>query len=246
MLQLMPADVRGTAKRHRQLYDLGLHGPDPLFYYRPVITGKGRKLGRKFHMQTGGEFFSRVCRKLRLQPNERGQAYLYGVLCHFALDAFCHPLVTQAVGPASHMRIETEFDRFLMESDGVCPPGELHLAVQTTLKSPDWELISRFYPGTDKGIIQESVWTMAKLRSVLEMRSGPARTALVKTLGFGSSSFRDMIMGELPDPDCARWNQPLLERYRQAGEAFPDMLLKLSAHLTYNAPLGEKFDPVFG
>ena len=38
----------------------------------------------------------------------------------------------------------------------------------------------------------------------------------------------------------------LLERYRQAGEIFPDMLLKLIAHLQYNAPLGEKFDPIFG
>ena len=40
--------------------------------------------------------------------------------------------------------------------------------------------------------------------------------------------------------------QEQLERYRQAGEIFPDMLLKLIAHLQYNAPLGEKFDPIFG
>ena len=51
---------------------------------------------------------------------------------------------------------------------------------------------------------------------------------------------------QMPDPDCVHWNQPLLERYRQAAEIFPYMLLKLIVHLQYNAPLGENFDPIFG
>lgn len=242
MLRRMPADVRGTAKRHRQLFDVGLQGPDPLFFYRPVYTGKIRRLGSKFHMQTGREFFSRVCRNLRRDPSEGGQAYLYGVLCHFALDASCHPLIAQAVqeGPASHMRIETAFDRFLMERDGRDP----RQGIPMMLADGEWGIVSRFYPGTDKRIIRESVRTMAMIHRVLEMQESPARTALLKTFGSVSESFRDMIPGQ--SPECARWNQPLLDRYRQAGEDFPEMLLKLSAHLTYNAPLGEKFDPIFG
>ena len=51
---------------------------------------------------------------------------------------------------------------------------------------------------------------------------------------------------QAPEPEYARWNRPLLERYRQAAEIFPYMLLKLIAHLQYNAPLGENFDPIFG
>ncbi len=220
MLRLMPADVRGTAKRHRQLFDVGLHGPDPLFFYRSVFPGKVRRLGRKFHMQTGGEFFSRVCRNLRLEPSEGGQAYLYGVLCHYALDAQCHPLVTQTNGedPLGHLQMELEFDRFLMDLDGTCPPGEIHLAEHMTLTDQECGIVSRFYPGTDKYIFRMSVKRMARVQKITQA----------------------------PNPEWIHWNQPLLERYRQAAEEFPDMLLKLIAHLLYNAPLGEEFHPVFG
>ena len=245
MLRSMPADVRGTAKRHRQLFDVGLHGPDLFFFYRPVFPGKVRRLGRKFHLQTGREFFSRACRNLRPEPSEGGQAYLYGVLCHYTLDALCHPLVVQAdrEGTARHMQIETELDRFLMERDGI---RETHLAATMTLSDQACETVARFYPGADQRIIRESVRSMAKIRGILEMRSEPARRTLHKALAAGSETFRDMIPRESPDPQCALWNEPLWERYRQAAEAFPDMLLRLTALLTYNAPLGEKFDPVFG
>lgn len=246
MLRLMPADVRGTAKRHRHLYDTGLQGPDLLFFYRPVFPGKIHRLGRKFHMQTGREFFSRVCRNLRLEPSEGGQAYLYGVLCHFALDAGCRPLVTQVEGAVNQMGVERSFDRFLMERDGCCLTGALCLPEPLVLTDRECGILSRFYPGTDKAVIRESLWSMRKIHRILEMEPGPARTMLVKALEFGLGDVRDRIAGQIPDAAWSHWNQPLLERYRQAAEAFPDMLLKLIAHLTYNAPLGESFDPIFG
>lgn len=212
MLQLMPADVRGTAKRHRSFFDVGLHGPDPLFYCPPALTGKAYRLGQTFHMQTGREFFSRACRNLRWEPDDGGQAYLYGVLCHFVLDAGCHALVARS---EELPRIEAAFDGFLMELDGVSGLGQWpHVA----LTDREWGLVSRFYPGADKRIFR---------RSARRMRKACAA-------------------GQTPGTACTCWNQPLLERYRQAAEIFPDMLLKLIAHLQYNAPLGEKFDPIFG
>ena len=212
MLHLMPADVRGTAKRYRQLFDVGLQGPDLFFYYRPDITGKVRRLGQKFHMQTGREFFSRACRNLRREPDDSGQAYLYGVLCHYVLDAGCHSLVTQG---ENLLRIEATFDHFLMARDGFSASDPWLI---TALSDQQWSALSRFYPGTDKRIFHHSLRCMGKAS-----------------------------MGkQVPDPEYARWNQPLLERYRQAAEIFPQMLLKLIAHLQYNAPLGENFDPIFG
>ena len=76
MLPRMPADLSRTARRHRRLFEVGLHGPDLFFYYRPGIPAKLRVLGHKFHIQTGREFFSRICRNLRLEPSEAAQAYL--------------------------------------------------------------------------------------------------------------------------------------------------------------------------
>lgn len=248
MLRQMPGDLSRTAKRYRRLFDVGLHGPDLFFFYRPVFSTKVGRLGHKFHMQTGREFFGRVCRNLRLEPSEAGQVYMYGVLCHYVLDACCHPLVVQAdwEGPVSHSRIEAEFDRFLMEQDGINPPKEMRLTKHMTLTEPECGIVARFYPGTDKTVIRDSLRGMVTIRKILEMPEGPVRDALTKTMSVGSQTFRDMIVNSLPDPQCADLNQQLFDRYRQAAGVFPEMLLKLSAHLTYNAPLGEEFHPNFG
>lgn len=47
--------------------------------------------------------------------------YGAGFLCHLALDSACHGYVDDraADGPISHMAIEGEYDRMLMERDGL-------------------------------------------------------------------------------------------------------------------------------
>lgn len=248
MLSKMPADVSRTAKRHRRMFDVGLHGPDLFFFYKPVCSTKVGRLGHKFHRQTGREFFARACRNLRIEPSEAGQAYLYGVLCHYALDSHCHPLVERYSWEviASHSRVEAEFERFLMEKDGKQPPWGMHLTKHMILTAPECEIVSRFYPGADGGNIRDSLKGMVNIRKAMELPEGLVRRAVIKTMSAGSSAFRDMVVQPEPDPRCVELNQPLLERYEQAGKVFPEMLLQLGAHLTYNAPLGEEFAPIFG
>lgn len=248
MLSRMPGDVCRTVKRHRRMFDVGLHGPDLFFFYRPVVKTRIGGLGHKFHMQTGREFFSRVCRNLRLDPSEAGQAYLYGVLCHYGLDSHCHPMIIEKSreGIASHSRIEAEFERFLLEMDGRNPPYGMRLTGHMVLTDPESEIVSQFYPGAEGRHIREALKGMVTVRKALEMPDGILRTALTKTVSAGSATFRDMIVRAEPDPACRELNQPLFERYERAGNAFPGMLLQLGAHLTYNAPLGAEFDPIFG
>ena len=248
MLGKMPADVSRTAKRHRRMFDVGLHGPDLFFFYKPVFSTKVGRLGNKFHRQTGKEFFTRACRNLRLEPTEAGQAYLYGVLCHYALDTHCHPLVEQYSweGIASHSRIEAEFDRFLMEVDGLQPPYGVQLTKHLTLTKPECAIVSRFYPGAEPAHIQDGLKGMVSIRKALDMPNTLLRSAVIKTMSLGSATFRDMVAGPEPDPVCKELDQPLFERYNRAGKVFPEMLRQLGAHITYNAPLGDLFEPIFG
>lgn len=248
MLNRMPADVCRTAKRYRRLFDVGLHGPDLFFFYKPLFATKVNRLGNKYHRQTGKEFFSRVCRNLRREPSEAGQAYLYGVLCHYVLDSHCHPLVEEYSweGISSHSRIEAEFDRFLLEQDGKNPPYGMRLTGHMVLTDPEAEIVSRFYPGAEPKQIRESLNGMVRIRKILELPEGVLRKGVIQTMSAGSEAFRDMVVWPEPDPSCQMLNQPLLERYRQAAQAFPEMLTQLGAHLTYNAPLREEFSPIFG
>lgn len=248
MLNRMPADMGRTAKRNRRLFDVGLHGPDLFFFYRPVAGTKISKQGYKFHRQTGREFFGRVCRNLRLEPSEEAKAYLYGVLCHYALDSHCHPMVEafSREGIASHSRIEAEFDRFLLDMDGKNPPFGMRLTKHMTLTEPETGVVSRFYPGVESRHVKESLRSMVKIRKMLELPDGPVRSAVLKTVSAGSETFRDMIVNPQPDEACRMLNGPLFEKYAQAEKSFPGMLLQLGAHLAYNAPLGAAFDPIFG
>ena len=248
MLSKMPADISRTAKRHRRLFDVGLHGPDLFFFYKPVFSTKVSRLGYKFHRQTGKEFFTRACRNLRLEPSEAGQAYLYGVLCHYALDSHCHPFIEKYSweGIASHCRIEAEFDRYLMEADGLQPPYGVQLTKHLTLTKPECEIAARFYPAVEASHIQESLKGMVSIRKALDMPNTFLRTAVIQAMSAGSATFRDMVTGPEPDPVCFELDQPLLERYQQAGKTFPEMVQQLGAHITYNAPLGDLFEPIFG
>ena len=58
LLPKLPPEVRRPVGRFRQLYDMGLHGPDILFFQSLLPGGKPRD---KFHAQTGKAFFERVC-----------------------------------------------------------------------------------------------------------------------------------------------------------------------------------------
>jgi len=248
MLNRMPGDVQRTAKRHLRLFDVGLHGPDLLFFYRPVCSTEISRLGSKFHRQTGREFFSRVCRNLRMEPSEGGKAYLYGILCHYALDSHCHPMIIEESrnGARNHTRIETEFDRFLMVRDGIRPPGQMRLTKHMVLTGDECGVVSRFYPGVQAKHIRESLKEMAAIRKILELPEGPVRSAVIGAISAKSETFRHMVVRPEPDAMCEALNEPLLEQYHEAGRVFPGMLLQLLANLTYNAPLGEAFDPIFG
>lgn len=246
MLPAMPADMARAVTRCPSLFDVGLHGPDLFFYYSPLFPSRIRALGCGYHRQTGREFFSRVCRSLRPEGCEGAQAYLYGVLCHYALDAACHPYITERSRQlsVSHTRIETDFDRFLMEEDGH-EPQRTDLSRHIRLSKKECEITARFYPEAQQRHIRSSVRSMAAIQRLLAAQTYPRRL-LTQACRLGSREFGDMLHSPRPDPNCQQLRLPLLERYTQAAERFPQMLTQLGAHLTYNAPLGEEFDPSFG
>lgn len=247
MLGLMPADIGRSVKRYRSLYDVGLHGPDLFFFYNPLVPTKTGKLGSKFHTQTGQEFFGRVCRSVRLEPSEAAQAYLYGVLCHYCLDSACHPFVEDMSRESvSHTQIESEFDRFLLEKDGKSPACEQDISKHMHLSMEECRVVARFYPGATPRQIHTGVKNMALVKKALATKEGKHRDLMAKTIGLASEEYSAFVMKAEPDPACAHLNDGFYVLYEAAEKLYPELLLQLGAHLTYNAPLGEEFNPTFG
>lgn len=248
LLPEMPGDARRTIQRFRQLFDMGLHGPDIFFYSSPLLKGGAAFLGVKYHEQTGEEFFTRVCRNLRLSPSEAATAYLYGVLCHYCLDAACHGYVREvaAKGEITHAQLETEFERLLLEKDGKKPACSYDLSGHIRLTAGECETVARFYPPATAGNIKDSVKSMAYFTKLLATPEGVRRRALEKGMGVVSKSHAGMLMAPKPLPLSAPYLPDLQACYDRAVERFPEMLSQLQAHMTYSAPFGEEFKAAFG
>ena len=247
MLSQLPGDCRRTIQRFRRLFEVGLHGPDIFYYQLPGLNKSSSFLGIKFHEQTGQEFFQRVCRGIRMEKSEAAQAYLYGVLCHYCLDSVCSPYIKEKCEEEklTTLRLETEFDRFLLTADGKIPACSQDLTPHLKLTPGEWETVAKFYPPATSRTVKDSLNNMIFVLKLLSTPEGARRTLLsggVKVLG---KDFQGAVMGSEPDATCAHLNEGILEQYREAEEKFPLMLTQIQALMTYNAPLDERFTGTF-
>ena len=88
VLDALPRRIRTAMETNRELFDIGLHGPDILFYYRALIPNSVSGQGYGMHKQMADLFFERA-KKVIADADDKtmSRAYIYGFICHFALDS---------------------------------------------------------------------------------------------------------------------------------------------------------------
>ena len=98
VLKQLPEDIRSICTAHRGLFDIGLHGPDIYFFYRPVLPNKVNRIGYAAHKRSGRYFLQRAQKVIAsAHDKDAARAYFYGLLCHFTLDSICHPYIHTAM-----------------------------------------------------------------------------------------------------------------------------------------------------
>lgn len=246
-LALLPGDTRRSVQRFRRLYDVGLHGPDLFYSYHPLTGGSVSGLGIRYHELTGKTFFTRVCRAIRMERSEAAAAYLYGVLCHYVLDSQLHPFILQLSEETgvSHARLESEFERYLLEMDGKLPDNTQKLTAHLKLTEGECDTVARFYPPATAKTVKSALAATARFTKLAVSAEGPGRKILEKGLDLLGKDLRSMLISAQPDPRCAHLCPEILERYEAALARFPEYLQQLQAHMTYNAPLEEEFSGTF-
>ena len=60
VLTQLPEALQKKIEPYRALYDIGLHGPDLLFYYKALQSNPVNRLGNAMHEQPGTVFFERI------------------------------------------------------------------------------------------------------------------------------------------------------------------------------------------
>lgn len=240
-LPTLPADVQQCIQRFRRLFDMGLHGPDIFFYYNPLMKTAVGSLGGKFHHQTGQEFFARVCAQA---DTEAARAYLYGLLGHYCLDSACHPFVESKVasGEAGHVALESEFDRYLLDLDGLRPPHTQDLSPRIKLTRGECVTVAGFYPPASPSNVNQSVHFMAFALRFLSSKNRKRVRGLLHSI---KPSLCDSLIPETPVEAYARMDSELLARYNRALRHYPELLEQLTAHMRTGEPLGEDFAASF-
>ena len=242
ILPLLNARDRQCIQRFRRMFDMGLHGPDFFFYYNPFLKTAVGDLGKTFHRQSGQECFTHAC---SVATSEASRAYLYGLLGHYCLDSVCHPYIQQLVdiGEASHVPLESEFERYLLVLDKEPSPHTYDMSRHFTLTRGECMTVAEFYPPATGANVSQSV---RFLSFAVKFLAGSRRDLRIKLLNGLKSSLCDHMIPQEENPELALYIRELEALYNSALARYPSLLEQLHTHMHTGESLGEDFAPDFG
>ena len=109
-------EIKQIIANNLNYYNIGLQGPDILFFYQPLKTNYVNTLGNQLHQDIARAFFEQAQVIIKENHDERSLAYILGFINHFILDSECHgyvdkTVIAQAIG---HYEIERDLDQRMM------------------------------------------------------------------------------------------------------------------------------------
>ena len=119
-------------KDNKDLFFIGLQGPDPIYYHHFRQKDSKTSIASKMHTEKTGDFLiSALCHLKKYDSNSKAfnecLSYLCGFICHYILDSMAHPYVFYLGGrylegvPETnkylglHRKIELAIDSILCE-----------------------------------------------------------------------------------------------------------------------------------
>ncbi len=250
VLAELPSPVQKVITAYRELYDIGLHGPDILFYYlNDFRRGPVNAQGSSLHKQMGDEFFGHGVEVAKNEPHPAAaRAYMYGFICHFALDSECHGYVEKMIQTSgiSHNEIEMEFDRFLMVRDGIDPLTHLGTNhIHPRMRNA--KVIAPFFEDLTPRQVEDTLKGMIYCHKAFLAPGHIKRTALFATLKVVGDydSLHGIVMSREPNPVCQPYNEILLRQYDGAVQVAVDLIHNFLCAVANGAPLDERFHQTF-
>ena len=245
-LSKMPKNLQEIIEENKDIYNLGVHGPDILFYdlLHPNVTDYGYRMHNtpaSVFFKNGKEAFQKHTEKAQML------AYLMGFLSHFALDSTAHSYVEikNELSPVSHNKIESEWDRHLLILDGRTP-NLVDRAETLRPTKQNAKIISYFYPYSNRAIYRSCKWQrwiLEKLSSISHTKKDFLQTVFRKT---GLSSFADLFFEFDEDDNCLDSNIRLDKLRVVALKTFVKLMKNLLNYLNDKEELDEYFEHDFG
>lgn len=225
--QKMPGEMKRLVKAHGELYRIGLHGPDILFYYG-IGRNRINQQGVRLHREAAAPFFERGAYLVKKEEDEGLLAYLLGFVCHFMLDSTCHPYINGTVaGQVSHGEIEKELDRRMLLLNGRNPHRYYPAVSCIRPTRQNAVIIQKMFP-------EVSVWQMViALKGMIFLTNtmvyddnGRKKKAIMPVLKL-TGQYEHVggnYMKESCDPRCGPYLDELERLFAQAVEETPEIL----------------------
>lgn len=246
----LPRPLQQSIESSRALFDIGLHGPDILFYYKALSKNHVNGLGYEMHDRLADVFFTDAVKKIEGSSDKSAaRAYIYGFICHFALDSECHKYVEKMiqVSGISHSEIEMEFDRMLLTEDFIDPVTYLATKhIYPTQKNA--EVIAPFFEGITVEEVQKSLSSMITCHKMLLAPKPLKRKLLFRGMKLAGQyeKLHGMVMSEEANPACEDYCHLLKKQYAGAVPLAAGLILKYQKVLFQGAELPVRFHETFG
>ena len=230
VLNKLPRETVDLINKNRKLYDIGVHGPDILFYNKSPFRDRVRNTGTGLHHQSAKSFFKNAAKVIQEADDKNAaKAYLYGFITHFVFDSECHKYVEKMIyeSGVGHHEIEAEFDAYLLKKKGE-EPTKYNRVVHLKSSPKKSRVIAPFFNNIfvkgvtkkDKRLniitpsdISKSISSQIIFHRILTPRTLAGRRlicAITELLG-GKDGIRGLIINETSNPKCSRYNYILEE-----------------------------------
>lgn len=235
VLQKLDVKKRAFLLKNLRQFRIGLHGPDYLFFYKPLSPNPISQIGFQIHERPASEFLEYARKVIWENGTESPEyAYILGFICHFALDSECHPFVAEEMKRTGigHVELESEFEKFLMRKNGEDP---LSYPVGKTFPTDKdtANCVAKFYEGVEPEEVYKALKSMRKYKSILVAPGKLKRTILDK--GMKLVGQYDALQGHLfkveDNPNCIESNEGLYERFKNAVPIAEYLIQKFDAYL---------------
>lgn len=239
-----------AVESYPELYLIGLHGPDILFYYHALTTDPVNQIGYGMHDRPGREFFEKAAEIIRQYGGEKAYlSYVYGFICHFALDVTCHGYIDEKIEASgvTHAEIEVEFDRMLMVRDGLDPIRH-KLTGHIVPSERNAKVIQAFFNGVTGEQVKKALEGMITYNNLLVAPSRLKREMIYLLLR-ASGNYKEMhglLVNYRPNPDCEDSDDKLSRLYERAKKMALRLIGEYGAFILGHGALDPIYDYTFG
>lgn len=176
----LPKEERKIIRQYYQAFQIGLQGPDYLFFYKERPEDKHKRKGYTLHRQDAFLFMENALEVIKRFGKESSQySYILGFTLHFVLDSECHPYIEKVkkeIG-CSHAEIECDFDYLMLLKDKQIP-NKFKLAKLVPTSLAVSESIQPFYDEDMTVIKVQSALKRMKRTKALYYMPGPIKRNL--------------------------------------------------------------------